>query len=110
MRRTCCFFAFLGFRGEDFYGAALKGNWQFSESVAYLRELGALDEPLGGRSPGSLAAPGANEADSSVAGFLIALSILSGLELFLVWEEFGFSWFGVSASDNHGISLDDSFA
>ncbi|CAJ1433293.1 unnamed protein product [Effrenium voratum] len=29
---------------KDFYGAALKGNWQFSESVAYLRELGALDE------------------------------------------------------------------
>ena len=30
---------------KDFYGSALKGNWQFSESIAYLRELGALDEP-----------------------------------------------------------------
>jgi len=29
---------------KDFYGSALKGNWQFSESIAYLRELGALDE------------------------------------------------------------------
>ncbi|CAE7521747.1 HERC4 [Symbiodinium microadriaticum] len=29
---------------KDFYGSALDGNWQFSESVDYLRELGALDE------------------------------------------------------------------
>merc|ERR1719422_2139044 len=29
---------------KDFYGAAAKGAWQFSESVKYLRELGALDE------------------------------------------------------------------
>ena len=29
---------------KDFYGSALKGNWQFSESISYLRELGALDE------------------------------------------------------------------
>jgi len=29
---------------DVFYGSALKGNWQFSESVAYLRQLGALDE------------------------------------------------------------------
>eukprot|EP00437_Effrenium_voratum_P049192 CAMPEP_0181541344 /NCGR_PEP_ID=MMETSP1110-20121109/77354_1 /TAXON_ID=174948 /ORGANISM="Symbiodinium sp., Strain CCMP421" /LENGTH=522 /DNA_ID=CAMNT_0023673015 /DNA_START=142 /DNA_END=1710 /DNA_ORIENTATION=- len=29
---------------KDFYGSALNGNWQFSESVDYLRELGALDE------------------------------------------------------------------
>mmetsp|Transcript_29806 Transcript_29806/g.52950 ORF Transcript_29806/g.52950 Transcript_29806/m.52950 type:complete len:554 (+) Transcript_29806:102-1763(+) len=29
---------------KDFYGSALGGNWQFSESVPYLRELGALDE------------------------------------------------------------------
>lgn len=28
---------------KDFYGAALSGNWQFSESVDYLQELGALD-------------------------------------------------------------------
>ena len=29
----------------DFYGEALNNNkWQFSESVGYLRELGALDE------------------------------------------------------------------
>jgi len=28
---------------KDFYGAALSGNWQFSESVEYLQELGALD-------------------------------------------------------------------
>lgn len=28
---------------KDFYGAALSGNWQFSESVEYLEELGALD-------------------------------------------------------------------
>ena len=28
---------------KDFYGSALKGNWQFSESIDYLRELGALD-------------------------------------------------------------------
>merc|ERR1719221_2356023 len=29
---------------KDFYGAAAGGAWQFSESVKYLRELGALDE------------------------------------------------------------------
>ena len=29
---------------KDFYGAALNGNWQFSESVEYLQELGALDK------------------------------------------------------------------
>ena len=29
---------------KDFYGSALKGNWQLSESIPYLRELGALDE------------------------------------------------------------------
>jgi len=29
---------------KDFYGDALGGAWQFTESVAYLRELGALDE------------------------------------------------------------------
>jgi len=31
---------------KDFYGTALGGNWQFSESVDYLRELGALDESM----------------------------------------------------------------
>lgn len=32
-------------RLSDFYGMALHGgHWQFSESVAYLRQLGALDE------------------------------------------------------------------
>merc|ERR1719436_526229 len=32
-------------RLADFYGSALKhGNWQFSESIDYLRQLGALDE------------------------------------------------------------------
>lgn len=32
-------------RLADFYGSALHdGKWQFSESVSYLRELGALDE------------------------------------------------------------------
>lgn len=32
-------------RLADFYNAALKGqNWQFSESMEYLRQLGALDE------------------------------------------------------------------
>jgi len=32
-----------------FYGSALSGeNWQFSESVDYLRQLGALDESSGG--------------------------------------------------------------
>merc|ERR1719436_1218045 len=32
-------------RVADFYGAALHdGKWQFSESLAYLRQLGALDE------------------------------------------------------------------
>ncbi|CAK0831538.1 unnamed protein product [Prorocentrum cordatum] len=32
-------------RLADFYGGAVHGdNWQFSESVQYLRELGALDE------------------------------------------------------------------
>jgi len=32
-------------RLADFYSAALRGqNWQFSESVEYLRQLGALDE------------------------------------------------------------------
>lgn len=29
---------------KDFYSAALGGQWQFSESIEYLRELGALDE------------------------------------------------------------------
>jgi len=29
---------------KDFYGDALGGGWQFSESVDYLRDLGALDE------------------------------------------------------------------
>jgi hypothetical protein len=29
---------------KEFYGNALSGGWQFSESPAYLRELGALDE------------------------------------------------------------------
>merc|ERR1719221_1732151 len=29
---------------DAFYKAALEGNWQFSESVPYLRQLGALDE------------------------------------------------------------------
>merc|ERR550525_222625 len=29
---------------KDFYGAAAEGAWQFSESVKYLRGLGALDE------------------------------------------------------------------
>mmetsp|Transcript_15828 Transcript_15828/g.29776 ORF Transcript_15828/g.29776 Transcript_15828/m.29776 type:complete len:553 (-) Transcript_15828:98-1756(-) len=29
---------------KDFYAAALGGQWQFSESIDYLRELGALDE------------------------------------------------------------------
>jgi len=31
-------------RLSEFYGVALGGKWQFSESVPYLRELGALDE------------------------------------------------------------------
>merc|ERR1719221_1599115 len=31
-------------RLDTFYKSALDGNWQFSESVAYLRQLGALDE------------------------------------------------------------------
>merc|ERR1719429_50710 len=29
---------------KDFYGAAAGGAWQFSESVNYLKQLGALDE------------------------------------------------------------------
>mmetsp|Transcript_55112 Transcript_55112/g.98353 ORF Transcript_55112/g.98353 Transcript_55112/m.98353 type:complete len:557 (-) Transcript_55112:31-1701(-) len=29
---------------KDFYGSALSGNWQFSESVDYLKELGSLDD------------------------------------------------------------------
>jgi len=29
---------------KDFYGNALGGAWQFTESIEYLRELGALDE------------------------------------------------------------------
>jgi len=29
---------------KDFYGAATNGEWRFSESKSYLRELGALDE------------------------------------------------------------------
>eukprot|EP00931_Biecheleriopsis_adriatica_P086866 TRINITY_DN6142_c0_g1_i2.p1 TRINITY_DN6142_c0_g1~~TRINITY_DN6142_c0_g1_i2.p1 ORF type:complete len:602 (+),score=118.50 TRINITY_DN6142_c0_g1_i2:54-1859(+) len=29
---------------KDFYGAALSGQWQFSESVDFLRDLGALEE------------------------------------------------------------------
>lgn len=31
-------------RLADFYGSKLNGAWQFSESAAYLRQLGALDE------------------------------------------------------------------
>jgi len=31
-------------RLSDFYKPAMDGQWQFQESVAYLRELGALDE------------------------------------------------------------------
>jgi len=31
-------------RLDTFYSSALEGNWQFSESKAYLRQLGALDE------------------------------------------------------------------
>lgn len=31
-------------RLDKFYQSALEGNWQFSESRAYLRQLGALDE------------------------------------------------------------------
>merc|ERR1719329_1871699 len=31
-------------RLSDFYKPATQGQWQFQESVAYLRELGALDE------------------------------------------------------------------
>lgn len=31
-------------RLDTFYKSALDGNWQFSESVAYLRQLGAFDE------------------------------------------------------------------
>jgi len=29
---------------KDFYGAATKGEWRFSESKSYLRQLGVLDE------------------------------------------------------------------
>jgi len=29
---------------KDFYGSAFDGAWQFTESVAYLRDLGALDD------------------------------------------------------------------
>jgi len=29
---------------KDFYGSALNGNWQFTESVGYLKDLGALDD------------------------------------------------------------------
>jgi len=29
---------------STFYASALEGNWQFSENIAYLRQLGALDE------------------------------------------------------------------
>jgi len=29
---------------QSFYGAAVNGKWQFSESLAYLQQLGALDE------------------------------------------------------------------
>merc|ERR1719159_1856908 len=36
-------------RLSDFYKPALGGDWQFSESVDYLRELGALDEADPGR-------------------------------------------------------------
>merc|ERR1719156_386461 len=31
-------------RLSDFYGEALKTDWRFGESEAYLRQLGALDE------------------------------------------------------------------
>merc|ERR1719197_381685 len=31
-------------RLSDFYRPAVDGNWQFQESVSYLRQLGALDE------------------------------------------------------------------
>merc|ERR1719254_438991 len=34
---------------KKFYGDALDGAWQFTESIEYLRELGALDETDPGR-------------------------------------------------------------
>jgi len=58
-------------RLADFYGAALhEGTWQFSESVEYLRHLGALDEtnPRNPRViiPNYVGAPGNCIADSDV--------------------------------------------
>merc|ERR1712217_944668 len=34
---------------HDFYGSALQGNWQFSETIGYLRVLGAVDESVPSR-------------------------------------------------------------
>jgi hypothetical protein len=31
-------------RLSDFYGNSIEGGWQFSESIGYLRQLGAMDE------------------------------------------------------------------
>lgn len=36
---------------SDFHGAALNGEWRFSESKEYLRQLGALDETSSWRGP-----------------------------------------------------------
>jgi hypothetical protein len=36
---------------SDFHGAALNGEWRFSESKEYLRQLGALDESSAWRGP-----------------------------------------------------------
>lgn len=36
---------------SDFYGAAMNGEWRFSESKEYLRQLGALDESSSWQGP-----------------------------------------------------------
>jgi len=36
---------------SDFYGAAMNGEWRFSESKEYLRQLGALDESSAWQGP-----------------------------------------------------------
>mmetsp|Transcript_131600 Transcript_131600/g.281394 ORF Transcript_131600/g.281394 Transcript_131600/m.281394 type:complete len:595 (+) Transcript_131600:79-1863(+) len=51
---------------KDFYGGALDGAWQFTESVEYLRELGDLDETNPTR-PSVLIANYVNSASNCLA-------------------------------------------
>jgi len=52
---------------KDFYGSALAGQWQFSESVPYLSEIGALDTSGNPQYPSVVVANYLNSASNCVA-------------------------------------------